>query len=131
MRTGATDRTVRVKGLLADTPVCHEPLTEERLPMLFLVLTLLLDILVGAAAYLARPVAVVLGAAQPLAPQRPCRVEHAFARMKGWEILRDCRLNAPCEARHRASPQCRPRWMTEGPDAGLADSALRSLRDSL
>nr|WP_318216683.1 hypothetical protein [Streptomyces sp. SCL15-6] len=83
------------------------------MPKLFLVVALILPgILVGAAAYLPWPVAVVLGAAQPLAPQRPCRVEHAFARMKGWKILRDCRLNAPRPARHRAPPQYRPCWMT-------------------
>ncbi|WP_434092374.1 hypothetical protein [Streptomyces flaveolus] len=69
-------------------------MSKDRLFKLFLVVALLLlGILVGAAVYLPWPDAVVLGAAQSLAPQRPCRVEHAFARMNGWKMLRDCRLN--------------------------------------
>ncbi|MEV5643779.1 hypothetical protein AB0L67_27060 [Streptomyces flaveolus] len=58
-------------------------MSKDRLFKLFLVVALLLlGILVGAAVYLPWPDAVVLGATQPLAPQRPCRVEHAFARMR-------------------------------------------------
>ncbi len=47
------------------------------------------------------------------------RVEHVFARMKCWKILRDCRLKSDgdheCHARHRPPAQPQPRRMNSGP----------------
>ncbi|PJJ04221.1 hypothetical protein BX264_4626 [Streptomyces sp. 2333.5] len=60
------------------------------------------------------------------------RVEHAFARMKGWKIPRDCRLKGrrrpTRHARHRPPAQPHPRRVTENEQVIRHD--VDNLRDS-